>query len=211
VGRAAAPRGKQGGSAIRLRHLALVASLAMLPGAGCAAQPSRSASTTSQAATAMRVLATSAVPGVPSTTTVLAIGELAKDASISGLDSKIASWGYVDGRQRTFQGPSRHLTLVVSRSLVFMDAIGAKIFVASVVANSASYFGAGVHGRRLLAQARSGWMFTPAPCACHLANPAFIGVLIQGTDVVWLEINGPDATPALLVRLLDPSRSVVAK
>jgi hypothetical protein len=54
-------------------------------------------------------------------------------------------------------------------------------------------------------------MFTPAPCACHLANPAFIGVLIQGNDVVWLEINGPDATPALLVRLLDPSRSVVAK
>jgi hypothetical protein len=211
VGRAAASRRKQGGSAIRLRHLALVASLAMLAGAGCASQPSRSASTTSPPATAMRVLATSAVPGVASTTTVLTIGELAKDASISGLDSKIASWGYVDGRQRTFQGPSRHLTLAVSRSLVFKDATGAKSFVASVAANSAAYFGTGVQGRRLLAQGRSGWMFTPAPCACHLANPAFIGVLIQGTEVVWLEINGPDATPALLVRLLDPSRSVVAR
>jgi hypothetical protein len=158
----------------------------------------------------MHVLATSAVPGVPSTTTVLAIGELAKDASIPQLASKIASWGYQDGRQRTFQGPSPRLTLVVSRSLLFREDTGAQRFAAFVATNSGSYFGAGVEVHRLVAQGRSGWMFTPAPCACHLANPAFIGVLVQGSDVVWLEINGPDATPALLVRLLDPRRSVLA-
>jgi len=158
----------------------------------------------------MHVLATSAVPGMPSTTIVLTIGELAKDASIPGLASNIASWGYKDGRQRTFQGPLHHLTLVVSRFLAFRDDTGAHRFVAFMVTNSGSYFGTGVGMHRLMAQGRSGWMFTPAPCACHLANPAFIGVLVQGSDVVWLEINGPDATPSLLVRLLDPRRSVVA-
>jgi hypothetical protein len=35
-----------------------------------------------------------------------------------------------------------------------------------------------------------------------MANPALIGVLDAGPRVLWLEINGPAATPALLVRLL---------
>jgi hypothetical protein len=156
----------------------------------------------------MQVLASSAIPGVSSVTTVLTTGELAKDAAIPGLASTIASWGFVDGRQRTFQGPSRHLTLVVSRSLVFGDAAGSQSFLAFVLSHSAPYFGTGVRQHAMVAQGRSGWIFTPPPCACHLANPAFIGVLNTGSHVVWLEINGPDATPALLVRLLDPSRSV---
>jgi hypothetical protein len=193
-----------------LRGFALLGALAVLAG-GCAGQQSaRSTPGTSDAVTEMHVLTTSAVPGVPSTTTVLAIGELAKDASIPGLASNIASWGYRDGRQRTFQGPSHHLTLVVSRFLVFRDDTGAQRFVAFVATSSGSYFGAGVGVHRLVAQGRSGWMFTPAPCACHLATPAFIGVVVQGSDVVWLEINGPDATPTLLVRLLSPRRSVLA-
>jgi hypothetical protein len=34
-----------------------------------------------------------------------------------------------------------------------------------------------------------------------------IGVVSGGSSVTWLEINGPDATPALLVNLLDPANS----
>jgi len=156
----------------------------------------------------MRVLASSSVPGVPSVTTVLTGDDLAKDASIPELASKIATWGYVDGRQRTFQGQSRHLTLVVSRALVFNQPAGARSFVTFVRNNSVPYFGDATQVRTLKADGRSGWMFTPAPCACHMANPAMIGVLETGSQVVWLEINGPDASPALLIRLLDPNRSV---
>jgi len=43
-----------------------------------------------------------------------------------------------------------------------------------------------------------------------MSNPAVAGVLDAGSGVVWLEINGPDATPALLVSLLDPADSVSA-
>lgn len=193
-----------------MRPSALFAAVLVLL-AGCAGpaqtQPVSSTQTT---ALAMRVLAPAAVPGLPSVTKVLTVDELAKDASVPGLASSIASWGYVDGRQRTFQGPSHHLTLVVSRSLVFKDQAGARSFVAFVQKNAAAYFGATTQVRSLVAQGRAGWIFTPPPCACHLANPALIGVLDAGSNVVWLEINGPDATPALLIRLLDPGRSVPA-
>ena len=183
--------------------------LALLVSVGCAGPLStRSVPSTPVPAKAMRVLASSAVPGVPSVTIELTVRELAKDASIPGLASRLASWGYLDGLERTFQGPSRHLTLVVSRSLVFRNPSGARSFVAFVLKNSGSYFGSVVQVHRLMAQGRSGWVFTPPLCACHLANPALIGVLDAGSDVVWLEINGPDATSALLVRLLDPNRSV---
>ena len=190
-----------------MRRFALLATLSVVLVACAGPASVRSAPSTHVAVAAMPVLTSSAVPGVPSVTTALTVGELAKDASIPALASKIASWGYLDGRQRTFQGESRHLTLVVSRSLVFADPTGARSFVAFVRANAAPYFGGVTQVRRLVAQDRSGWIFTPPPCACHMASPAFIGVLDARSHVVWLEINGPDATPKVLVRLLDPTRS----
>jgi hypothetical protein len=139
---------------------------------------------------------------------VLTAGALANDASIPALAANLRSWGYIDGRERTFQGESRHLMLVISRSLIFKDATGARAFVGFVQANHGAYFGITTILQPLVAQGRSGWLFAPPLCACHLANPAVIGILDAGSSVVWLEINGPDATPALLVNLLDPALSV---
>jgi len=155
----------------------------------------------------MRVLAPSAVPGLPSTTQVLTIGELAKDAPIHGLTGRLAAWGYVDGRERTFQGESRRLTSVISRSLVFGDPAGAAAYVAYVRAHATTYFGVATGVRPLKAQGRPGWLFSPPACACHLANPVLVGVVRDGSHVVWLDINGPKATRALLMRLLDPAES----
>jgi hypothetical protein len=188
------------------RQALLGAMLALLVTCACGSVATRANPKPSLAE--MQVLASSEVPGVPSVTSVLTVGELTRDASIPGLAAKLTSWGYLDGRERVFQGNSRHLTLVVSRSLIFIDAAGARGFVAFVQANSGAFFG-GVGGRQPLeAQGRSGWLFSPPLCACHMANPAIAGVLDAGAGVVWLEINGPDATPALLVNLLDPARSV---
>jgi len=190
-----------------LRALIAAAMLAM---AGCARSSVTTISSPSVPATSMQVLKASAVPGIPYTTRVLTATELAKDASITGLASKIVAWGYLDGRERTFQGESRHLTLVVSRSLIFKGATEARSFVAYIHANATAFFGGAVGEQALLAQGRSGWLFTPAPCACHLASPVVVGVLDAGTGVVWLSINGPDATPGLLMSLLDPGNSVPA-
>jgi hypothetical protein len=174
----------------------------------CACGSPGTSATPTPSVAEMKVLAASAVPGLTFVTTTLTAATLSKDAELPQLASDLRSWGYVDGRERTFQGESRQLTLVVSRSMIFKDAAGAHEFVAFVQANHVAYFGAATASRPLVAQGRSGWLFTPPLCACHLASPAFIGVLVAASGVVWLEINGPDATAALLVNLLDPALSV---
>ena len=178
--------------------------------AACGSAAARTDQGTPDEGTTLQVLAPSAVPGVPSKTTVLTDLELAKEASIPGLASMMTSWGYSGGLERVFQGESRHLTLVISRSLLFRDFTGARSFVSFVQANSGAFFGGVVESHAMVAQGRSGWLFKLPSCACHMSNPAFAGVLDAGSGVIWLEINGPDATPALLVSLLDPADSVPA-
>jgi hypothetical protein len=173
--------------------------------AACGSAPAAAAP--SPPLTAMQVLSTGELPGMLSVTRVLTVDELAGDASISGLAAKVRSWGYLDGRERVFQGQSRHLTLVISRSLIFGDAAGASAYVAFVKANSSAFFGDGDGVQPLDSEGRSGWTFSPPACACHMANPAVVGVVQSGAGVIWLEINGPDATSSLLASLLDPSRS----
>lgn len=190
--------------------VALTLLLVVTPVAGCSRARTVAAADPSVAPATMRVLAPSAVPGVSSVVKVLTVRELAQDASIPGLASDIKSWGYLDGRERTFQGESRHLTFVASRALVFRDDSGAGRFVAFVRAHSAAFFGSAVGTRPLTSRGRSGWLFTPAPCACHMANPIVVGVLRAGSHVVWLEINGPDARRVLLTHLLDPAESAPA-
>lgn len=180
--------------------------LVLLAAAGCGQQGHQPGPVVSSAA--LPVLAASAVPGIPSATIRLTTADLAKDAAVRGLAGKIASWGYLGGRQRTFQGESHRLTLVVSRALMFRDVVGAQRYAAFVRVHQAAFFGASVQAQRLSGRGASGWLFTPPLCACHLANPALIGVLNSGSRVIWLEINGPAATPALLVRLLDSVSSV---
>ena len=153
----------------------------------------------------MPLLAPSAVPGVAYTTRPLSVSELGKDAPLPTLGPTIRTLGFVGGRERTFQGESRHLTLVVSRFLAFKDPVGARSYLALVHSNAAAFFGGAATAQILTAEGRSGWLFTPAACACHLANPVLIGVVGAGSSVVWLEINGPDATPDLLISLLDPA------
>lgn len=138
----------------------------------------------------------------------LSAGDLGKDAVIAGLAAKISSWGYLAGRQRTFQGESRHLTLVVSRALLFRNAVGAQRYWAFVREHQAAFFGVAAAAQHLSGPGVSGWLFTPPLCACHLANPALIGVLNARTRVIWLEINGPTATRTLLLRLLGEISSV---
>jgi hypothetical protein len=100
------------------------------------------------------------------------------------------------------------LTLVISRALIFRDAVGARHYAAFVREHQAAFFGSSVQAQRLPGRSASGWLFIPPLCACHMANPALIGVLNDGSRVLWLEINGPTATPALLMRLLGTVRNV---
>jgi len=187
----------------RIARLSLL--LALLAASGCGQPGTQHSPVISNGA--LPVLANSAVPGISSVTMRLTTADLAKDAAIRGLAAKIASWGYLGGRQRTFQGESHHLTLVISRALIFREATGAQHYAAFVREHQTAFFGSAVQAQRLPGRSVSGWLFIPPLCACHLANPALIGVLNAGSRVLWLEINGPTATRALLMRLLGSVRT----
>lgn len=169
-----------------------------------------SASAPSAALTSGPVLAPAAVPGLPSVTRPVTSRLLSRDANLPELPDELARTAFQGGRERTYQGYSRRLTLVVSRSLQFREPSGAATHLAFLRAHATRMFGAFVTVRPLRAAAGRGWLFTPSPCACHLANPDYTGVVQDGRRLSWLEVNGPAATPSVLVALLDPARTTLA-
>ncbi len=143
------------------------------------------------------VLPAAAVPRLPVVTDRLSASDVSKDSTTPGLANRLRGWGYVSGWERTFQGESRELTLVVSRSLMFRARRGAMAFVDYMRVHVAGFYPfASVEP--LFATGSSGWMFEPPECACHMANPFLIAVSVRGRQVLWLEINGPLASPDAL-------------
>jgi hypothetical protein len=176
-----------------MRRLALAA--AALVCAGCGAS---SAATT----TTVPTLPASAVTYLPSTVTPVTASFLAREAEAPGLRARLGGWGFVAGRRRYFQGESRRLQVVDSRTLRFRGGAGASAFVAFLRAHLAPYLGGFATVRGLSSAGRSGFVATAQECQCHLANPAYLAAVAHGGTVTWLEINGPRATRALLATLL---------
>lgn len=172
--------------------IALAATLAACL-AGCGVAPRHHAA-------AAGVLPASAI-ALPTVTRALSAADVQKDASLRGLAAKLHQWGFLGGWQRTFQGESRRLTLAVSRSLTFSRPAGATAFVSYLDRHVDSFYPFAVTKPLTLA-GQSGWLIKPPLCACHMAEPFYVGVTAAGRQVRWLEINGPRATGGLLASLL---------
>jgi hypothetical protein len=147
------------------------------------------------------VLPKHAIAGLPEVTKALTGTDVQKDSSLHGLTGKLRQWGFQGGWQRTFQGESRRLTLVVSRSLKFRSRAGAAAFVTYLGRHVDSFYPFAVT-KPLQVAGQSGWLIKPPLCACHMAQPLYVGVTTAGRQVSWLEINGPRASGALLTSLL---------
>jgi len=154
-----------------------------------------------RAAAPSGVLPAAAVTGLAVVTQPLTGRDVQEDSTAPGLAARLAGWGYLGGWQRTFQGESRRLTLVVSRSLRFRTSPGAAAFVAYMHRRVGSFYPFALTSRLSL-PGRSGWVIRPPLCGCHMATPLVVGVTAQGRKVSWLEINGPQATTRLLTQLL---------
>jgi hypothetical protein len=148
------------------------------------------------------VLPAAAVSNLPSTARILTVHDLVHESTAPGLEAGLDRWGYVTGAQRLFQGQSNTLQVVVSRTLEFRTAGGAAAYVRFVHRQATAVFGAQPTQQPLVAGLRHGWTFTLAPCACHMASPALVGVASAGRRVSWLEVNGPTASAGVLARLL---------
>jgi hypothetical protein len=153
------------------------------------------------AVAASGVLPKHAIAGLPEVTKALTPADVQKDSSLHGLAGRLRQWGFQSGWQRTFQGESRRLTLVVSRSLRFRSRAGATAFLTYLGRHVDSFYPFAV-SKALELAGQSGWLIKPPLCACHMAQPLYVGVTTAGRQVKWLEINGPRASRALLTSLL---------
>jgi hypothetical protein len=156
----------------------------------------------SSATAPVATLPAHAVPGLPSTRTLLTPAFLARETQAAPLRGQLQTWGFVAGARRYFQGESRTLQLVDSRTLRFRGAAGAAAFVSFLRTHLNAYVGSFARLRRYSSRGRSGFLAVGQECQCHLANPTYLAAVSAGGTVTWLEINGPGATPGRLGALL---------
>jgi hypothetical protein len=133
---------------------------------------------------------------------MLSSAGLAREVRSPELATALGDWGFVAGADRYFQGESRRLQVVDSRTLRFSDTRGARAYVGFMRLHADAILGSFPVLRRFASGGRSGFLAVAQQCQCHLANPALLAVLAHGAVVTWLEINGPGATRHQLVRLL---------
>jgi hypothetical protein len=190
-----------GSPSTRVGALLLTACLALTACGGQAGAGTGSLSSTSSAPVTP-VLAASPVVGLTATTIDVTQQTLRDETTVAGVTQALDSSGFVGGRQRTFQGPSKDLTLVLSRSLAFRDAAGAEHFLSFVHDHADALFGLTTEVSPLAVGARSGWTFVAPQCACPGAQPRVVAVVQDGARIDWLTINGPQATTARARSLL---------
>ena len=167
----------------------------------CAACGSASSSSSGRAG-GIDTLPARAVPGLPSTLTAVTPAFLARETQAPPLRAQLRTWGFIAGALRYFQGESRQLQLVDSRTLRFRGATGAAAFVSFLRTHLNSYVGSFARTRAYTSRGRSGFLAVAQACRCHLANPTYLAAVSARGTVTWLEINGPGATRRRLAALL---------
>jgi hypothetical protein len=149
------------------------------------------------------LLPRAALPKLAATTHPVTAHDLAADlAGGAAFTQRLRSWGFEQGRERDFQGESKTIDHVVSRTLAFASGHGAHAYVRYVGSHAVALYGAGSSARPVVSRGRSGYLVEAAPCACHRASPTLLAVVARGTRVTWLEANGGSVKPALVASLL---------
>ena len=146
------------------------------------------------------VLAASAVPYLPSTAQVLDASSLAHQDALPAVADKLSGWGFRSAAQRTFQGQSKHLQIVVSRTVQFDTPAGASAYLDYLRANADTVNGVSTQ-KPQTNRGRSGVVVHPQACACHMAAATFIGLLRDGSRVSYLSLTGPTASASMLQQL----------
>ena len=144
------------------------------------------------------LLPVSALPELRSSAHDVDIEDLAADFG----GGKATFPGFVQGRERVFQGASERFHTVVSRTLEFEDAGAAEAYVTYFRTHLAAMFGTGTNAKPVESKGRRGYLVDAASCACHRAEPTLAAVVARGTRVSYLEVNGGGAKPAALEALL---------
>lgn len=132
------------------------------------------------------------LPGMTLSERALSAATLGREAA--GLAPQLASWGYVAGSEREFRS-NGSLQDVISRTLLFSSAAGARSFLGFVHAHPNTWLGTLQSSRAArLSGGRTGYVLSPVPCGCHRETLLRLLVAAHGPRVTWLMVNGPRAT-----------------
>lgn len=154
----------------------------------------------SSAAPPPAVLPASAVPYLPSSAQVLDASSLAHQDALPSVADRLSGWGFRSAAQRTFQGQSKHLQIVISRTVQFDSPAGASAYLDYIRANANTVYGVSTQ-RPQRNRGRIGVVVHPQACACHMAAATFIGLLQDGSRVSYLSLTGPKASVSMLQQL----------
>jgi len=119
------------------------------------------------------------------------------DSAVAG---KLPGWGFRSAAQRTFQGQSKRLQIVISRTVQFDSPAGARAYLNYLRANANTVYGVSTQ-KPQSNRGRSGVVVHPQACACHMAAATFMGLLQDGSRVSYLSLTGPKASASLLQQL----------
>jgi hypothetical protein len=169
--------------------------------AACGGSAPERAAVSAPAGPPPAALPAAAVPYLESSATPLTAAGLAKETGLAELTARLRGWGFQAGARRSFQGSSKRLQVVDSRTLRFGSTAGAEAFVRYVGSHHADFLGGGQAPRPFASRGRKGILIEGLPCSCHLATPVLLAVVSGGPTVTSLEINGPTATRRSLARL----------
>ena len=149
------------------------------------------------------VLPAAAVPELSSSTHEVTLRDLGAEFGAPTNENFEGRIGpFVGGQERVFQGESHRFDRVVSRTLEFADAKGARAYVSFFGAHVDSVFGTGTGKSAIASRGRTGYLIDAASCACHRAEPTLAAVVARGTRVTYLEVNGGGAKREAVLDLL---------
>ena len=138
------------------------------------------------------------LPGLDAVGGLVEADDLVAQAEGLDIGSQLDGDGFRGGVERTFRGPSRTVTGVESRVLVFSAASGAQSFAKLLADSPDAFFGGPATVRPMRLGGARGTMIKPPVCDCPGAYPLYVGVLVDANHVLWLQITGPRVSPALL-------------
>jgi hypothetical protein len=136
------------------------------------------------------------LPGLSGATKTLDADQIADEAADPAVGSRLDADGFVVAVRRDLRGRARDVTGADSRVLVFAQPQGAESFLESVAEDPDPFFGGPADVRPLSIKGAEGVLITPPMCACAGAQPVYVGLVADGSRLLWLQITGPRATAA---------------
>lgn len=142
------------------------------------------------------------------TSEILSTDDVVALADLPDLEETLEDAGFRGGIKQEYRGVSARLTGVESQVLAFASDAGAAEFAAYLAEHAGAFFGEPITVTPVMLGDLEAWRIDPPVCDCAGAQPLSAGAARVGSNVVVLQITGPEADQAMMKDLLVASVAV---